>query len=116
MYQRKHVVAGLIYIAHTFNRYQSKAENVRNSNINVILIYDMGIILKFEDTHGVSEITELLFMAHVAQFYFYIWAGNTHKGGGIFRQRDFPSFEPMRGHVTLPIHIKFGQVDIRLFC
>ena len=51
--------------------------------MKVILIYDMGIILKLHNMRDVSEIVPLLFMAHVAQVYFHIWSGNILVRGAI---------------------------------
>ena len=80
VHHRKHFVVGLIFITHTINRYQSKANNVINLEINVIFVYNVGIMPKTWDVYSASEVAPLPFLAHFVQLYFHVWSGNTHRG------------------------------------
>ena len=61
------------------NRYQSEANNVSNSEIKAIFVHNVSIMPKIRDICGASEVAQLLFMAHLAQLYFHMWSGNTHR-------------------------------------
>ena len=72
MHHRKHLAVVLIFITHTINIYQSKANNASHLKMKVIFVHYVNILPKIRDIYRASEIAPLPFLAHGAQLYFHI--------------------------------------------